>query len=276
MQTVEEAIKYAEDLRANNIVDMLSDDDTSSETIGLIIATLAGHADGGPFSAVMAACQHLWGESYGDGYTIMDVLSDYAEPGYRVSTHTNGAVVIGSWYRREDDLPETLGTILEDIGADIETYDEWTRCGECYRAIRTQSDSYMWRPSYLWSEDGPVCSDCVLTDPLTPDTLEIFNSIDTQYVNNPRSCLTIVNRSDMIDAGWTEYGESRETGWHPGQNADPIKVYQEIRAKYSDPTDDPNDPDTLPRVTFILDESSQFYTSWSAWIWAADIAGNER
>ncbi len=204
-----------------------------------------------------AAC----GDDYGDGYIVTDVATEYAEPGYRTDS---GVIVFGNWnpprwpkngdepLTRAETLAPRLFDALEGIGADCEWLDEWALCTECYRAVRTEPDSYSWRPSYAWQNECEiVCTDCLLADMDT--SLE-------PYVNEPTKAVTWCDAAQLVDAGWELWepsdrrGGRYQSGWHEGMDDKPDEVFAKIR-------------DVLPEVdvVFLLDENSQFYISFSAW-----------
>lgn len=98
-----------------------------------------------------------------------DAESVYSERGY-----SGTMAAIGNWnsvdeYNRETkqredlphgDLPERLFKILEKLGFECEWSDEWSTCSDCGRLVRTQPDSYDWRPSYIYGDGDLVCLDC--------------------------------------------------------------------------------------------------------------------
>lgn len=202
------------------------------------------------------------GEEYGDGYTVTNVIAGYAEPGY--SSDPEAVVVLGDWNPRpvpgEDrwksahkdvTLPVRLAAALERVGASIEWHDEWTQCGECYRAVRTSADSYHWKPSYVFLEDaGPTCADCLVG--YGEDAL-------TDYLNDATKCITWTEPSHVESLGFVKWApgneQTYESGWHPGQNDDPAAILADIQRE--EPGAD---------VVFFLDESSQFYIRFSAYI----------
>lgn len=211
------------------------------------------------YDAVRAILADELGEEWGDGYTVMDVVSGYAEPGYGSD---ESVVVMGNWnpkrFPRGDDAPLTheenvgprLAERLENVGAELEWYDEWATCGECYRAVRTQGDSYSWKPYYVMGECEFTCADCARED------------VDTYlegYVNNPQNAVTWCGPVELNAAGWEQYApgdpQQYQNGWHPGQTDNPHDILDGILA---------DDPDA--EVIFLLDANSQFYMEFSAWV----------
>ncbi len=197
------------------------------------------------------------GEPYGDGYVVTNIIVGYADSDAApYGAGEDAVIVLGDWntkrYARGDDAPLTkdetmparLARALERAGVQCEWLDEWTRCDECYRAIRTKPTSYGWIPQYAWIGDDIVCRECLLSD--------IGGAVDAgDYVNNPRNAITWCSDAELEAAGWTQWapGNPREyeNGWHPGQDDDPRDVLAEILA---------NDPDA--EVLFLISDVGQF------------------
>lgn len=130
---------------------------------------------------------------------------------------------------------------MESQGVEMVFYDEWTIVND--KAYRTQADSYSWQSSILMTEYGEY---------LTPDDgIEAWIEL---VVNDPKKCLTYWSGSDMIEAGWEKWNGRFESGWHPGQNANPKQITADIQAEHDDVD-----------IVFLLDENSQFYVGFSAW-----------
>lgn len=195
------------------------------------------------------------GERWGDGLTVTDVIVGCAEPGYSMAD--DAVIVLGDWnpkrYPRGDDEPlkknETIGPrlarALERIGVETFWLDEWTRCDECYRAIRTEADSYGWKPSYAWQNDCErVCHECLLAD--------IGSAIDAGgYVNNANNAVTWTDGATLEQNGWTQWApnDPREyqNGWFAGQDDDPRDVLAEIQRE-----------DENAEVVFLISDVGQF------------------
>lgn len=205
------------------------------------------------------------GEEYGDGSTVTDVIVGYAEPGYG---NADSVIVLGDWNDKTsyasgervvtDNLPSRLVAALERIGAEIQWCDEWAQCGSCFRAVRTQPDSYHWKPSYVFLEDdGPTCADCLISD--GEDALTGFGNESDSYVNNARKCISWCEPSHVESFGFVKWEPGNEhtyeSGWHPGQTDDPTPILAAILERYPD-----------SETVFFLDESSQFYVRFSAYV----------
>lgn len=203
---------------------------------------------------------------HGDRMTVTSVLSGYAEPGYNPS---DAVVVLGNWnpqrYPREGDAPLTreenlgprLAAALERVGAELEWLDEWDECCECHRAIRTEADSYHWKPSYVELEAARVCHECLMSDTYGEDAF-------ADMIDDPRTCVTWCEPSHIEKFGFVKWepGDEHtyESGWHPGQTDDPQKIFDAIKEQ---------NPDT--QVLFFLDENSQFYIRFSAYTRPAPV-----
>jgi hypothetical protein len=216
------------------------------------------------YDKVSRLVEFATGESYGDGYTVTDVISGYAEPGYGSN---DTVVVLGDWNdktryvdgEREvlSTMPSRLARSLERVGAEIEWHDEWTQCQNCYRAVRTQSDSYSWKPYYVWVEDsGPICADCLVQD--GEDAITGFGNEHDSYVNDATKCITWCEPSHVESFGFVKWEPGNEhtyeNGWHPGQTDDPSTILAAILEVHE-----------TAEVVFFLDESSQFYIRFSAY-----------
>ncbi len=200
------------------------------------------------------------GETYGDGYIVTDVIVGYSEPGYGSD---DTVIVLGDWnpkrFPRGDDAPlskaENIGprlaNALEKVGAEIQWLDEWTECQNCYRAIRTEPDSYSWRPAFAWLSDEIICSRCLLEN--------VNGSIESgEYINNASKAITWTDGATLEREGWAQWApgdpHQYENGWHPGQDDDPRDVLAEILA---------DDPDA--EVLFLIDATGQFDVRFSAY-----------
>ena len=143
-------------------------------------------------------------------------------------------------------VPEGLMSI-DDI-ADWGFNDEWGECEECLKVLRTQPDSYMWKPRY-WSpyDDGlMLCENCI-------DPEDYINA----YINQADKALN----DDLVDPeehGWHRIDQRFENGLHSGMNADPKKIVEILNG---------NNIDCL--FTY---EPSQFYIEFNVWVKPDDVA----
>ena len=232
-----------------------------------------------------------------DGYILTELADGigypdgnvYAEPGYNAPD--NGVLAVGYWSpgnHDDDEMRERIQVLIDALtamGCHVEYGDEWAQCGNCDRYVRTQPDSYSWRPFYSWGDGEVTCGDCLARELGNLDTLDAWTDAGNDgIINNPRAAVTWTDAAGMVRAGWVQYipdDDGRQageyvTGWHPGQDDNPGKVYDAIRARWSDPDDNPDDFDTLPRVLFLIDRNDQFSTNWSAWIWGDDLDDDDR
>jgi len=209
-------------------------------------------------------------DNYGDGYIVTDLCVGYAEPGYGSD---EAVIAFGNWNDKRpawgwqvrtlagdrfssapnttkaDTLPSHLARALETAGVEVEWCDEWVRCGDCYRAFRSQGDSYSWTMHGAYSEDGCdyYCADCLRKDP---------ESLLEDYVNNPKNALTFLGAADLMELGFTQENGTYENGWHEGQNDDPTAILERILKFAPEGTE----------VVFTIPEVSQFYIRFTAWV----------
>lgn len=181
-----------------------------------------------------------------------EFANDYGEPGYSYSA--DAGVVLGNfWERRPDgelfymlDRWPRLQEAWREIGLEFEWSDEWiVDYGESL-AYRTSADSYGWMPS--------VALDFDACEWLTPDS-DVLDWI-AYATNGPDGYQCVNDRqvkmSALLDAGFTRWPDDDtafETGWHPGQTDDPVKMIAEAKA---------NDHDA---ILFVLDVG-QFDSRW--------------
>lgn len=197
------------------------------------------------------------GEDYGDGELVTNLIGGYADERYG---DQDALVVLGNWnnkrWAREGEpeltkaetLPSRLATALDKLGVETLWLDEWNECSVCYRAIRTQPDSYSWTPNYSFTEDGYVCGKCLHED---------VGSYVEPYINEATKAITWANAADLAPFGWEPWKpedvQRYESGWYPGQDDDPRSVLDSIHENHP----------TL-EVVFIIDDVGQFDTHWSA------------
>jgi len=150
-------------------------------------------------------------------------------------------IALANW----NNIDDSVSNQLEELEINLEWSDEWRICDACNRAIRTNPDSYHFKPQYWFHPDGAyICEACTVEDP--DDYLEYLQS-------NPHACLTM--SINLKDYGYRNLNaNSCETGFHPGQNDDPRTIYNELTEA------------GFENFIFVLDEQSQFYQKWSVWL----------
>lgn len=178
------------------------------------------------------------GDDYGDYITVMNM-------GIGTEHDKEKVWVTGDW---NGELGGRLFKALERIGVDCEWYDEYDQCCECFKLIRVEADSYMWQPQYLSCDDGRICLECI--DVTNDYVLEEFNFID-----NHDKCIPDVLGKHLEEWGWAPYNGVYENGWHPGQTDDPNVILDKIKEQ-----------NPHMSVVFRLDEVSQFYIRFTAWV----------
>lgn len=160
------------------------------------------------------------GEDYGDGLIVTDIGTGFSEPGYQ----DDGPIwVTGDWnpkrFRREgepelsneESLAVRLGDALDKLGVELLWLDEWESCQGCYKIVRTQADSYSWTPSFYMTDDGFFCHECAE-----------FDDIEEDVINNHRQL--VATFFDLEAEGFEKFNGTYESGWHPGQDANPEEL----------------------------------------------------
>lgn len=167
------------------------------------------------------------------------------EPGY-AKADVKGYLV-ANW----NHVDKELGDWLEESG-DYDSghwSDEWTGCCECGGLVRTQADSYSWKAYYQNDPDcGIVCGDCLKKD--IPAYLESLEG-----KSNNGAVLDV----DPAQHGYVKVNapgrhQSFESGWHPGQNADPTEMSKTMKLN------------GVTRFLWFIDSVGQFDIHFSLYI----------
>lgn len=186
-----------------------------------------------------AADQIEWIELHFDGYS---------EPGYEAPEC--GIVATGNWNDVEgSDAVGRVSALLEKLGVALEWSDEWSECGDCYKLVRTQPDSYGWRPHYaILNECELVCGDCIQSDDGRRE--EYLATL----ADNPSTCNTILQDEQLEAAGLAQVDARFENGLHQGMDDDPRAIAKRLNGAGID------------GIVFGLQSPSQFYLTFSVWV----------
>lgn len=207
-----------------------------------------------------------------DSGIITDFAADYGEPGYSFRDGaTTPLFLLGNWWCQckragasiipghthlhtvQDHHPR-LWSQLEAQGVEYDFYDEWWVDDDTNKAYRTQPDSYIWQSVIQWNDDTGSY--------LTPD------SDDDDWLgwakNNPDRCLMANHREMLERQGFIQQGDAYHSGLHQGMDDRPGPVLAEIQHTAPSPVD----------VVFLLNETSQFYVSFTAWVRPVDVGAD--
>lgn len=188
-----------------------------------------------------------------------DILPEYGEPGYNLPDSPGACVVLGyywcqcdridngrSLHALEDHHPRVWAA-LEAAGVQFEWADEWHADWESGKAYRTSPDSYLWQSSVVYNEDT---GDILTPDSAHEDVVEWATNHTDRVVP-----ATLMAADDLTAMGWTAHAKRLESGLHQGMTDTPEQAAAAISAELG--------PETP--VLFTLDESSQFYVTFTAW-----------
>ena len=169
-----------------------------------------------------------------------DFASGCAERGY-----DDKPVILTNW----NHVPDKVFDGLERLNYACEWNDEWTTCGNCGKAVRTNADSYGWSPSYIIFDDTSelFCIDCA-----EYDMDEYYQSLE----NEPTRAVTehFAKRYPLTDSGYRLLESGYEAGLHPHQTADPKAILARLLQSSPD-----------GRFVFVLDGRGQFDVDFSVW-----------
>lgn len=130
--------------------------------------------------------------------------------------------------------------------------DEWAKCDECDKLIRTSPDSYSFKPDYWFSDEhGLLCGDCVRNN----------HDVSLEYVrtmiNNAEKANTILGENELEELGFTLIDKDFENGWYDRHDS-PEEILETALEKH-------------PEGAFLFSISGvgQFATQFE--LWGADL-----
>lgn len=141
--------------------------------------------------------------------------SEYGEPGYSTD---KPIILFADW----NVLNRSEMRAVESV-AEIEWSDEWITDDDGVKCYRTSPDSYGWESSIIWGDGYFIPVDELGEGETLLSHLEELGFI-CEPGDKPRSALP----SNVPETSLEEIAElvsdDNETGFHPGQNANPEKV----------------------------------------------------
>lgn len=243
------------------------------------------------YEAVRRLVKVATGDEYGDGETVTDIVDGYA-PGSDNHGASDAVIVMGNWndkYRTVpgigsdpvlnelvgadgygrvlvSNVPSRLAAALERVGAEVEWYDNYGTCCECYKAVQTEPDSYSWTPPYVFGDNGYLCAGCALDD--VESALEYGG-----YLNDDSKAVTFCDGDALEAIGFTRWAGTNGAdgageyahGWYPGQSDTPADVDAAIREAHGYGVD----------VVFVIDSTGQFDLHFGAYYRPTDDDGTE-
>lgn len=189
------------------------------------------------------------------GSTCTEAVCDL---GIGTDDGVDGVWALGNW----NVAPKRLIEALERAGVELLWSDEYMTCGDCYRLMRCQSDSYHWQPKWIWGPDAsePTCLDC-LTERY--EVGDFSGDHHAGYVNNPDTALNFPGAGAWLEGqGFAPEEDEDEcereysNGLHRGMDDEPGPVLERLLAENPKGTE----------VVFTVSEVSQFYTRFVAYV----------
>ena len=148
----------------------------------------------------------------------------------------------GIVFANRNNISKRIGNYLSEAGYECEWSDEWYIDHNHGKAWRTSPDSYSWVCALVLTDDGEY---------LTPDdgASEVIEALAmTDYAQPARAVPDWVTVTDIEAEGYTAINGDYETGFHPGQTDDPVKIARKAFDAGAE------------SVVFRIKEASQFYT----------------
>ena len=150
------------------------------------------------------------------------------------------------------------------MGDEIELHwsDEWMRCEDCGKAVRSSPDSYGWQASWVWVSDCEIqCKECVEKH---ADDAALFymNCLESQSRALPSWMSESVEKAGFKCLESDEsYCTRFESGFHPGQNDTPqkcLKLAKEILSYTFD-------------YVFVIMDRGQFDIKWTMMVRKVEV-----
>ena len=154
----------------------------------------------------------------------VDIYDGVAEPGY-----DDKIMIAANW---NPDNMKRIGKFIERYFEGevlTEWSDEWIRCEDCSKAVRTQPNCYGWLPYYVMGDGWIMCGDCAKES--VEDCLAEFIDNDNKAIMD--WMMESAEKAGFVcalDDPW--FGEMKckrfQTGWHEHQNDTPQKALEEL------------------------------------------------
>ncbi|MFA5049244.1 MAG: hypothetical protein WC516_09535 [Patescibacteria group bacterium] len=200
-----------------------------------------------------------------DKMEIYERLIDYCDkkglyvqtyPGISEKRYDDIPMICANWNKKKLSRILNWGESYFEGLIQFDWDDEWTMCGECYKAVRTVPTHYGWTPSYMWASDCDVICHNHYED-YKDDIIEYYKNETNKAVN--RDFFPILEKNGFVCYSPDEYCQKFETGFHPHQTDNPRKVVKDIE-------------ENLPGWDYIfkIDSVGQFDISWSVFLRKGD------
>jgi hypothetical protein len=152
-----------------------------------------------------------------------------------------------------NNIPDKLHDFIDNV---FKTHwiDEYASCEVCNKAIKTSPNCYGWEPGFIVTEYGLICQNCIKDDEgIQEEIIEYYINETNKAV--PSWFCPLLKNHGFICYSIDDYCEKFESGFHPGQTDDPVKIAKDIQK-------------TLPDYDFIfkIDSIGQFDVHFSVFL----------
>jgi hypothetical protein len=172
---------------------------------------------------------------------------------YEPGEDSDKVVIASDW----NDIPDAMYNYLENF-YHLDWSDECTGCSECNAHIHLTPSHYGDIGNHIITEYGYVCRKCVEDNQVA--YLEDFINWSDSTVQN--RAIKYFQKPALEEAGFVEFHSINsickdvyETGFHAGQNDDPVSVAKMIHETLG-----------LVEIVFCNDGVGQFDCRWSVYV----------
>jgi hypothetical protein len=158
-------------------------------------------------------------------------------------------LLTANWNEVSHKMTDYIETVI-----DTHWNDEVSRCDCCYGAILTTPLYYGDLPDYVIFDSEILCKNCILED----ESIQ-YDIID-YYINKTDKAIMpwffdIIEKNGFVCYSPDEYCQIFETGFHRGQNDNPVDIANDIKKN-------------LPDYDYIfkINSAGQFDIHWSVFI----------
>ena len=170
---------------------------------------------------------------------------------FNIGETTDGDLVVVSdhWH----DLDPRIEDLLRSKGYETYFRDSMDYCHGCNKFCHLQPSCYGDLELPVIFDGELLCPDCVRDEP--ESYIEILD-------HNPDQANHLLDDSTLEDLGFRQLDNGYESGFHPGQDDDPNKIYNKIKDKFD-------------HIIFSIDGAGQFDMTFSVWVKDDNVSNDQ-